>query len=146
MESAYMCSLYGYCALRIAKTEKKLISPLCRVWHSAKEALPSATLGKAGENMPGQHFAECRRGFAECRRGGTRQRKFFFQKIFAECQGQGTRQRIFFSENLCRVPGSRHSAKRVSLPSALTLALGKEITKKKFPALPSVAVGKAGKK
>jgi hypothetical protein len=41
--------------------------------------------------------------------------------FFAECQVLGTRQ----SNNLCRVPQRRRSAKIISLPSAVDLALGK---------------------
>jgi hypothetical protein len=47
---------------------------------------------------------------------------------FAECRVLDTRQR----NHLCRAPSTSHSAKKLSLPSAKKLALGKEIS------LPSV--------
>jgi hypothetical protein len=55
--------------------------------------------------------------------------KIFFGKYFAECPRSGTRQRIFL--------------KKISLPSALDLTLGKEFfLENTLPSAPDMALGK----
>ena len=74
---------------------------------SKKKSLSSARSGTLDKE-----FFLKKTFFAECQIGSTRQ-SIFQKKIFAECQIWDTRQRIFFKKKLlCRVPNSRHSAKK----------------------------------